>query len=49
VGVVLNRGEKLPRDEEVYGRSRHFGLVNLAELEYTGGDLVYNTLAEVNP
>ncbi|KAF8508396.1 ribosomal L27 protein-domain-containing protein, partial [Gautieria morchelliformis] len=49
VGVVLNRGEKLPRDEEVLGRSRHFGLVNLAELEHTGGDLVSNTLAEVNP
>jgi large subunit ribosomal protein L27 len=29
VGVVLNRGEKLPRDEEALGRSRFFGLVNL--------------------
>jgi len=29
VGVVLNRGEKLPRDEQVLGRSRFFGFVNL--------------------
>ncbi|KIK59603.1 hypothetical protein GYMLUDRAFT_44566 [Collybiopsis luxurians FD-317 M1] len=29
VGVVLNRGEKLPRDEAEHGRSRHFGLVNV--------------------
>ena len=29
VGVVLNRGEKLPRDEAVHGRSRHFGFVDL--------------------
>ena len=29
VGVVLERGEKLPRDETSFGRSRHFGLVNL--------------------
>lgn len=29
VGVVLNRGEKLPRDEAEYGRSRYFGLVNV--------------------
>lgn len=29
VGVVLNRGEKLPRDEQALGRSRFFGLVNL--------------------
>ncbi|KAI9509342.1 ribosomal L27 protein-domain-containing protein [Russula earlei] len=29
VGIVLNRGEKLPRDETALGRSRHFGLVNL--------------------
>jgi large subunit ribosomal protein L27 len=29
VGVVLNRGEKLPRDERALGRSRFFGLVNL--------------------
>jgi len=31
VGVVLNRGERLPRDEETLGRSRHFGLVNVAQ------------------
>ena len=29
VGVVLNRGEKLPRDEAALGRSRYFGLVDL--------------------
>ena len=29
VGVVLNRGEKLPRDEATQGRSRYFGLVDL--------------------
>jgi large subunit ribosomal protein L27 len=29
VGVVLDRGEVLPRDEASRGRSRHFGLVNL--------------------
>ncbi|KAI9466169.1 ribosomal L27 protein-domain-containing protein [Lactarius psammicola] len=29
VGIVLNRGEKLPRDEQALGRSRFFGLVNL--------------------
>lgn len=30
VGVVLERGEVLPRDETERGRSRHFGLVNLS-------------------
>lgn len=29
VGVVLNRGEVLPRNETVEGRSRYFGFVNL--------------------
>jgi large subunit ribosomal protein L27 len=29
VGIVLDRGEKLPRDEQALGRSRFFGLVNL--------------------
>jgi large subunit ribosomal protein L27 len=29
VGIVLSRGEKLPRDEQSLGRSRFFGLVNL--------------------
>ncbi|KDR73645.1 hypothetical protein GALMADRAFT_228090 [Galerina marginata CBS 339.88] len=28
VGVVLERGDKLPRDEAARGRSRFFGLVN---------------------
>ncbi|KAF7974808.1 hypothetical protein HWV62_11149, partial [Athelia sp. TMB] len=28
VGVVLTRGEKLPRDETALGRDRYFGLVN---------------------
>lgn len=28
VGVVLQRGEVLPREEAVRGRSRYFGLVN---------------------
>lgn len=31
VGVVLERGEVLPRDEAGRGRSRYFGLVNLNE------------------
>jgi len=29
IGVVLHRGEKLPRDESTLGRSRFFGLVDL--------------------
>ena len=32
VGIVLNKGEKLPRDETSRGRSRFFGLVNLNAL-----------------
>lgn len=35
VGVVLNRGETLPRNESELGRSRYFGLVNLAEPRQT--------------
>lgn len=31
VGLVLKRGEKLPRDEAALGRSRYFGLVDLNE------------------
>lgn len=33
VGVVLTRGEKLPRDETTLGRSRYFGLVDLNSLQ----------------
>lgn len=29
VGIVLQRGEKLPRDEVTLGRSRYFGFVDL--------------------
>lgn len=29
VGVVLNKGEKLPRDDSTLGRSRFFGMVDL--------------------
>lgn len=29
VGLVLNKSEKLPRDENALGRSRYFGLVEL--------------------
>jgi len=29
VGIVLNKGEKLPRDESSLGRSRHFAFVDL--------------------
>ena len=29
VGLVLNKSEKLPRDENADGRSRYFGLVEL--------------------
>ncbi|PSR83087.1 hypothetical protein PHLCEN_2v5891 [Hermanssonia centrifuga] len=32
VGLVMNRGEKLPRDETVQGRSRYNPLVDLREL-----------------
>lgn len=31
VGVVLERGEVLPRDEIACGRSRYFGLVNISQ------------------
>ena len=31
VGVVLNRGEKLPREESKLGRSRYFGLVDVSK------------------
>jgi large subunit ribosomal protein L27 len=30
IGVVLERGDRLPRDEPALGRSRFFGLVNVA-------------------
>ena len=33
VGVVLNRGEKLPRDEAELGRSRYTHIVDLNALE----------------
>ncbi|PVF99034.1 hypothetical protein CPB86DRAFT_703908 [Serendipita vermifera] len=33
VGLVLNRGERLPRDEAAHGRSRYFGLVELAGIQ----------------
>ena len=29
VGIVLNRGEKLPRDEASLGRSRYFGGIDV--------------------
>ena len=29
VGLVMNRGEKLPRDEQALGRSRYFGKVDV--------------------
>jgi large subunit ribosomal protein L27 len=29
IGIVLSRGDTLPRDETTLGRSRFFGLVNL--------------------
>lgn len=32
VGVVLNRGEKLPRDVATVGRSRYSHLVNFTQL-----------------
>lgn len=32
VGLVMQRGEKLPRDEATLGRSRYSHLVNLNEL-----------------
>ncbi|KAF7778531.1 hypothetical protein Agabi119p4_2876 [Agaricus bisporus var. burnettii] len=35
VGVVLERGEVLPRDEPSRGRSRYFGLVNLNQSQPT--------------
>ena len=35
VGVVLDRGEVLPRDEKTRGRSRFFGLADLKASERT--------------
>ncbi|KAF8912104.1 ribosomal L27 protein-domain-containing protein [Gymnopilus junonius] len=35
VGVVLERGDKLPRNEASRGRSRYCGLVDLTSPEYT--------------
>ena len=32
VGIVLEKGQKLPRDETAQGRSRYFGLVDLNAL-----------------
>lgn len=29
VGVVLHRGDKLPRDDKTLGRSRYFGFVDI--------------------
>ena len=48
MGVVLNRGEKLPRDEGALGRSRYLGLVNLAELAHSHSDLDQNAFTEVH-
>ncbi|KAG2041812.1 ribosomal L27 protein-domain-containing protein [Suillus americanus] len=36
IGVVLHRGEKLPRDETSLGRSRYFGLVDLTAFAKSG-------------
>jgi ribosomal protein L27 len=36
VGVVLSRGEILPRNESELGRSRYFGFVNLRSLQGQG-------------
>lgn len=36
VGIVLSRGEKLPRDEAALGRSRYFGLVNVNQTAQAG-------------
>ncbi|VDB82908.1 unnamed protein product [Peniophora sp. CBMAI 1063] len=33
VGIALTRDEKLPRDEESYGRSRFFGMVDLNQFK----------------
>lgn len=35
VGVVLNRGEVLPRDETTLGRSRYFGFVDVGSTTRT--------------
>ena len=35
IGVVLERGEKLPRDEASQGRDRYCGLVDRNSTEYT--------------
>ena len=32
VGLVLNKAEKLPRDENAHGRSRYFGLVEMNDV-----------------
>lgn len=33
VGIVTERGEKLPREEETRGRSRYFGAVDLNAID----------------
>ena len=46
VGIVLNKGEKLPRDESSLGRSRHFAFVDLnAASRNTPQETVGNDLA----
>jgi len=39
VGIVLNKGETLPRDEKNLGRSRHFGLVDLNQFKQPAGEV----------
>lgn len=43
VGLVLNRGEKLPRDETNLGRSRYCGLVDLMEFNKSAEDVTKST------
>lgn len=33
VGIVLTRGDKLPRDEVSLGRSRYFGMVDVNDAQ----------------
>jgi large subunit ribosomal protein L27 len=47
VGVVLQRGEKLPRDETNLGRSRFFGLVDLNRSSQVADEVFSNASPSV--
>lgn len=46
VGLVMNRGEKLPRDESSLGRSRFFGKIDITTFNNSSQPLKSSTTAE---